>query len=270
MGPSGVRGQWKQASARCAGQTLHYVGVRPIDSLPVDGPPSSAHSGEWWRAGRLALVAAASDEESFSGGLWHAWQTAPNGDWSGWHPLDKPDPEIPALLSPALARDADRHLRAFVILQDGSVWCIRQQPAGGWSGWQSLGQPGDGPAADPALAPIANADGRLALFASVVDERGNEEIWHRRQRPTGGGWTGWSSLGMAGGGFGPHEPAAAATPTAAWSCWPRCRTASTFGAAGRPPRAMGGLGGHRRATRPLRRSSVQPLGRTLTGGWNSS
>jgi hypothetical protein len=24
---------------------LRYVGVRPIDSLPVDGPPSSAHSG---------------------------------------------------------------------------------------------------------------------------------------------------------------------------------------------------------------------------------
>jgi hypothetical protein len=29
----------------CAGQTLRYVGVRPIDSSPVDGPPSSAHSG---------------------------------------------------------------------------------------------------------------------------------------------------------------------------------------------------------------------------------
>ena len=36
--------------------------------------------------GRLALVAAASNEESFSGGVWHAWQTAPNDDWSGWHP----------------------------------------------------------------------------------------------------------------------------------------------------------------------------------------
>jgi hypothetical protein len=26
-------------------KTLRYVGVRPIDSSPVDGPPSSAHSG---------------------------------------------------------------------------------------------------------------------------------------------------------------------------------------------------------------------------------
>jgi hypothetical protein len=165
------------------------------------GPPALASNAD----GRLEVVVV----DRADGGVWHAWQTAPNGGWSGWHPLDKPDPEIPVLLSPALARDADRHLQAFVILQDGSVWCIRQQPAGGWSGWQSLGQPGDGPAADPALAPIANADGRLALFASVVDGEGDEAIWHRQQRPTGGGWTGWSSLGVAGGGFGPTGPVAA-------------------------------------------------------------
>jgi hypothetical protein len=165
------------------------------------GPPALAPNAD----GRLEVVVV----DRADGGVWHAWQTAPNGSWSGWHPLDRPDPDIPALLSPALARDANRRLQAFVILQDGSVWCIQQQTGGGWSGWQSLGQPGDGPAADPALAPVANADGRLALFASVVDERGDEAILHRRQRPTGGGWTDWSSLGMAGGGFGPHGPVAA-------------------------------------------------------------
>jgi hypothetical protein len=80
------------------------------------GPPALAPNAD----GRLEVVVV----DRADGGVWHAWQIAPNGNWSGWHPLDRPDPEIPALLSPALARDADRRLQAFVILQDGSVWCI--------------------------------------------------------------------------------------------------------------------------------------------------
>jgi hypothetical protein len=36
---------WVGSSRRGGTGPLHYVGVRPIDSSPVDGPPSSAHSG---------------------------------------------------------------------------------------------------------------------------------------------------------------------------------------------------------------------------------
>jgi hypothetical protein len=43
--PQGVRGQWSPAWVRFrwSDAPLRYVGVRPIDSAPIDGPPSSAH-----------------------------------------------------------------------------------------------------------------------------------------------------------------------------------------------------------------------------------
>src|SRR5215218_10247067 len=63
MGPPGGGGTWgRRPRLVCAGQgargagsraktardpaPLRYVGVRPIDRSPVDGPPSSAHSGQ--------------------------------------------------------------------------------------------------------------------------------------------------------------------------------------------------------------------------------
>jgi hypothetical protein len=67
MGPFGVgdlglpasdRFRWSDAprgrvarTTACDPARLRYVGVRPIDSAPVDGPPSSAHSGRH-RGGR--------------------------------------------------------------------------------------------------------------------------------------------------------------------------------------------------------------------------
>jgi hypothetical protein len=61
MGPQGVRAMGHPPQILSPGQTLagqvtrrgvardpaplRYVGVRPIDRTPVDGPPSSAHSG---------------------------------------------------------------------------------------------------------------------------------------------------------------------------------------------------------------------------------
>jgi hypothetical protein len=45
MGPPGVGNCGCRPRPVCAGQTLRYVGVRPRNRSPVDGPPSSAHSG---------------------------------------------------------------------------------------------------------------------------------------------------------------------------------------------------------------------------------
>jgi hypothetical protein len=45
MGPLGVGDLWEPASDRFCWSDTPRAGVRPIDRTPVDGPPSSAHSG---------------------------------------------------------------------------------------------------------------------------------------------------------------------------------------------------------------------------------
>jgi hypothetical protein len=61
MGPSGVRGRYRPASACFHGSDapLRYVGVRLADSEAVDGPPSSAHDER--DRGRRTIEPARSD-----------------------------------------------------------------------------------------------------------------------------------------------------------------------------------------------------------------
>jgi hypothetical protein len=202
--------------------------------------------------GRLELVATTDDPAGFGGEVWHAWQTAPNGTWTGWHSFGRPGG---GAAGPAAGRNADGRLEVAVVGGDQAVWHRWQTaPNNGWSEWHSFGQPdAQGPmsllvlaqnadgrleAAVPAnndvgdqravwhrwqtapnngwsewhslgeppggffgpLALGANADGRLELVAPAAFAGGDQEIWHRWQSTPGGGWSGWSSLGTAGGG----------------------------------------------------------------------
>jgi hypothetical protein len=148
---------------------------------------------------RLELVAIAGGSAAPSGGVWHAYQTAPNGAWSGWESLGLPDNSAVSANAPTVARDANDRLDVVVVSDDGTVWHRRQTAPNGpqWSDWESLGRPGGLTATGtPVLA--QNQDGRLEVF---VTQHGDMEapttIWHAFQRAQGD-WSAFVSLGRPG------------------------------------------------------------------------
>jgi hypothetical protein len=149
--------------------------------------------------GCLELVAISGREgpAALPGGVWHARQTAPNGDWTGWDSLGQPDSGVSSN-APAVARNADDCLEAVVIADDGTVWHRAQTAPNGlaWSEWRSLARPGGEKAtATPVLA--QNKDGRLELF---VVRYNDETVWHASQQAETG-WSGWDSLDKPSGGI---------------------------------------------------------------------
>jgi hypothetical protein len=133
---------------------------------------------------RQASVGAVSRLETFArgsdGALWHKWQTAPNGNWSGWLSeggwIDRLD----------VGRNADGRLEAFARGSDAALWHKWQvAPNGTWSGWKSEGGWID------LLAAGQNADGRLEVFARGSDKA----LWHLWQTTPNGNWSGWKSEG---------------------------------------------------------------------------
>ena len=68
------------------------------------------------------------------GAIWHTWQTALNGPWSGWASHGAPGGGSSD--SPALAANADGRLELVVAADDANLWTIEQvAPSDGWSGW---------------------------------------------------------------------------------------------------------------------------------------
>jgi hypothetical protein len=94
----------------------------------------------------------------------------------------------------AVAANQDGHLEAFTVGGDGAIWHSWQEPAGGWSGWASLGAPPGVNFASfggPAIQAVQNADGRLEIF--VLGPGG---IWHIWQVAPNVNWeAAWSFLG---------------------------------------------------------------------------
>ena len=91
-----------------------------------------------------------------------------------------------------VVQNKDGHLEVLSTASDGALWHILQQtPGGSFGGWHSLGTPqGAALYSDPYV--IANADGRLEVFA-----KGNPSdstnfvgtaIWHTWQVTPGGEW----------------------------------------------------------------------------------
>jgi hypothetical protein len=128
--------------------------------------------------------------------LWHASQTAPNGDWSSLSPFgDAPAGSFFGAFD--VAQNKDGRLEVAVLGGDHAVWHRWQTaPNGDWSDWSSLGHPG-GPLVEAGPLVLArNGDGRLEVFTAASDGA----MWHRWHRVGGGGWVDdWSSLGGPGG-----------------------------------------------------------------------
>jgi hypothetical protein len=122
--------------------------------------------------------------------LWHVFQTAPNGGWSGWVTRGAP---ASVLLegAPVVAPSADGRLEVFIIGSDGALWHVWQTaPSNGWSGWLSHGTPPN-IFIDGTIALALNADGRQEIFALANDGA----VWHIWQTVPSNGWSGWESRG---------------------------------------------------------------------------
>jgi hypothetical protein len=128
--------------------------------------------------GRLEAFAVGTDN-----GLWHIWETTPNGGWSGWASLGGV-----ITSEPTVGRNADGRLEVFARGTDNALWHIWQTAPrnGPWSGWASLGGV---ITSEPKL--INDPDGRLEVFARGTDNA----LWHIWQTAPSNGWSAWGSLG---------------------------------------------------------------------------
>lgn len=123
--------------------------------------------------GRLEVFALGSDRA-----IWHIWQTAPNGGWSGWESLGgrcRSDPTVEI--------NDNGRLEIFVVGEDNGLHHQWQRvPNGLWSGWHGMG----GRAILGVPAAGHNADRRIAVF---VHRHG--QLWQIFQRTLGGDWSDW-------------------------------------------------------------------------------
>jgi len=122
--------------------------------------------------------------------VYHNWETSPGGGWSGWNSMGGV-----AVGVPKVARNANGQLEVFVVGSDSAVWHIKQAGSADWGkAWVSLGgKVLTGLFVPPILDVIANADGRLEVFAQGTDA-GLYHIW--QQSPNGSsGWSSWAQIG---------------------------------------------------------------------------
>jgi GH25 family lysozyme M1 (1,4-beta-N-acetylmuramidase) len=122
--------------------------------------------------GRLEVFVRGTDNA-----IYHNWQTAPNGGWSGWWPMGGA-----ALDQPVVGHNADGRLEIFWASIYGTVWHQWQLRGGGWSDPTMF----DGMIATDSPAVATNADGRMEIFFHGPDNR----ILHAWQSAPNGGWTG--------------------------------------------------------------------------------
>ncbi|WP_329522446.1 protein kinase domain-containing protein [Spirillospora sp. NBC_01491] len=115
-------------------------GYRPLPNdgpLVVAGDPAAHGSAD----GRIEVFVRGAD-----GHLWHVWQVARNGNWSGWQNLsrDRPLPNGDLLLvagDPAAHSSADGRIEVFVRGVNGHLWHVWQVARDGdWSDWEDLGR----------------------------------------------------------------------------------------------------------------------------------
>ncbi|MEU4269150.1 peptidase M23 [Streptomyces sp. NPDC026092] len=123
--------------------------------------------------GRLEAFAAGAD------GVYHAWQTEVNGNWSPWR--FQGGPRNAQL---AVAANADGRLELFALSDTTFDHMWQTGPSAGWSGWANFGTGGYRVAAG------TNADGRIEVFASNA-----EGVFHRWQTAPSGGWAPWDGTG---------------------------------------------------------------------------
>ena len=129
--------------------------------------------------GRLEVLAHGSD-----GNVWHTAETAANGPWNGWSPLQA---TITTQDTPSIIASADGHLVAFARGSDSNIWYGTQDTSTDTWTWNPL-QSGYSFQSDPAVA--KNQDGRLEIVAVGIS--GN--IWYNVQQTPNGAWAGWQPI----------------------------------------------------------------------------
>ena len=127
--------------------------------------------------GRLEIFARAPDNA-----VWHDWQDAPNGGWSGWNKLGGQ-----TVSNPVVSADADGRLEVFTIV-NGHLYHTFQLPGGGW--YDTWIDEGDGNLVGEPAA-MLNSNGSLEVFA----RNSAGALEHKWQTSANGSWSGWASLG---------------------------------------------------------------------------
>ena len=121
-----------------------------------------------------------------SGNVYHNYQVAPGGGWSGWINLS-------GLSSvserPVVVQSSNGTLEIFA-LQNSVIYESRQTTQGdsnSWSGWYAI----SGPTFAATPTAITDPTGLVFLFAQGADGA----AWVSSETSQGGSWSGWSSVG---------------------------------------------------------------------------
>jgi hypothetical protein len=129
--------------------------------------------------------------------IWHRWQTAPNGGWSGTDfVVLAAQPSATFAGDPTVARNKDGRMELFVIDSSSGhiLWNIWQTaPNGGWSAYNNLDGTTNFKCCGTTVEVGVNADGRLELFGR---KSSGSNIVHKFQTVAGAGpWSATTLLG---------------------------------------------------------------------------
>jgi hypothetical protein len=173
---------------RDGGQVFHayqrwvfgpWSGLEPLQGGSVQGPLDVARNAD----GRLEVVGRGHDR-----GIWHVWQTTPNGGWENWASLG-------GLLrnAPTVCPQSNGLLEVYATGDDSKAWHVWQKPDAptGWTGWSPYG--GVTVPSDARYTADVNSTGGVSLF---VRGTGGDvlERHHIAQEPW---WSDWRSVGGA-------------------------------------------------------------------------
>jgi F5/8 type C domain-containing protein len=153
--------------------------------ITVNGNSESS----WASITEIAVFGSIQSSANTPGPLLHRSQTSAGGNaWSPWGSLGG---EVRGDSQPAVIKNADGRLTAFIVNSDNAVYYKRQTLAGSatWSGWTNLG---GNVRAGSEIAVGMNSDNRLALFMINADNK----VFYKRQTLAGSdNWSGWTNLG---------------------------------------------------------------------------
>jgi hypothetical protein len=164
---------WDTTPQLCDLTTLagacNWTGWQAFDNVWMSKPSVARNTD-----GRLEMFAVGWD-----GVVYHAWQAAPNGSWSGWSAL----PGLTTARSVVVQPGLHGNLVAVARLSDNTV-ATAQQSSGAWSSWTNRGG-----GITSTMSAATNADGRFEVFAIGT----NGVAQHLWQTPAGN-WSGWHPL----------------------------------------------------------------------------
>ena len=165
--------------------------------------------------------------------IWHNYQTAPNGRWTGWMTL----PSGHTFNSdPVVGVNANGMLELFARGTDNHIWTTWQNTVGSstsWAAWVPLSLSSTSQfQGTPSV--VQNSDGRL----EVVARRSDGTIWHNYQLAPSGSWSSWSEVQVSGptfhgdpviaaNGDGRLEAFARGSDNNLWHAWEQTSNSST-------------------------------------------